>query len=48
MLRFQPNVSDRVMNEVEDRMWWYRSLHGHAAALLTQLQQQGVVLGTRP
>lgn len=25
-----------------------RSLHGHAAALLTQLQQQGVVLGTRP
>jgi SAM-dependent methyltransferase len=33
-----------LMDAVEDRMWWYRSLHGHALAALAALPPRARVL----
>jgi ubiquinone/menaquinone biosynthesis C-methylase UbiE len=33
-----------LMDAVEDRMWWYRSLHGHAVAALDALPEEAAVL----
>ena len=33
-----------LMDAVEDRMWWYRTLHRHAVAALAALPEEGAVL----